>query len=152
MVSSGFILIGIREYAIFPRARSPISAKSFGIANRDIAREWIKRQIKKNVMDGTWTQAPNLSKIADIFARTFLLMGKCRFPLYISKTTAEGRFDIWRMINEQRMARNARSFVGVEAERNSLHPTMASFRRIAERNQAKARRRYLRAGRLTPHG
>ena len=49
---------------------------------------------KKNTTDETWTQAPNLSKIADIFARTFALMGKCRFPLYFSKTKAEEWFGI----------------------------------------------------------
>ena len=41
---------------------------------------------------------------------------------------------------------------GAQEGTDLLHPTMASFRTIAERNQAKARRRYLRARRLTPHG
>ena len=39
-------------------------------------------------------------------------------------------------------------FLGAEGRRNSLHPSLASFRRIAERSQAKARLRYLRARRL----
>ena len=101
-------------------------------------------------MADTWVQAPDLSKFASIFARAFTLMGKCRFPVYISKTKAEKWFDIWRMVHEQRLARNDRSFVGPEAERESLHPTISSFRSIAERNQARARRRYPRARRLTP--
>ena len=99
-------------------------------------------------MDYTRTQSPNLSRIADIFARTLALMGKCRFPLYISKSTAEEWFDIWRMINVQRMERHGWPPVGPAEEQTSLHPTLASFRRNAERNQAKGRLRYLRARRM----
>ena len=51
-------------------------------------------------------------------------------------------------LNSQRMERNGWSFVGSEEEQTSLRPSMASFRRIAERNQAKARLRYLRARRM----
>ena len=51
-------------------------AKSFGVANREMARGWIADQIKQNIMDPNWTEAPNLSKIADIFARNMVLMGK----------------------------------------------------------------------------
>ena len=52
------------------------------------------------------------------------------------------------MLNEQRMERNGWTFTGAEDEQQALHPSMASFRRIAERNQAKARLSYLRARRL----
>ena len=48
------------------------------------------------------------------------------------------------------MERNNWSFVGPKEQQTSLHQTATSFRVIAERNQAKARRRYLRARRLTP--
>ena len=109
-------------------------AKSFGIADREMAWEWITDQIKQNLMDTNWTQPPNLPKIADIFARSMVLMGKCRFPLYPSKPKAEDRFLIWRMLNEQRMERNGRTFTGAEGEQEALHPSMASFRRIAGRN------------------
>ena len=83
---------GALEYAMCPHARSPVFAKSFGIANRDIAWGWIAEQIKQDVMDENWAQAPNLSKIADIFARAMALMGKCRFPLYIAESKAEDWF------------------------------------------------------------
>ena len=86
--------MGILEYAIFPHVRSPVFAKSCGVLNRNVAWEWVAGQTKKNVMDENWPQAPNLSKIADIFARTFTLMGKSRSPLYISKMRAEEWFDI----------------------------------------------------------
>ena len=75
-------------------------------------------------LDDTWAQAPSLSKIATIFARTFALMGKCRFPLYISQSLAGERFDIWRMINERRMTRYEWSFAGSEAEQKSSHPSI----------------------------
>ena len=102
------------EHAIFPHARSPVFAKSFGIANRVIARGWITGQIKQNVTGENWIQAPNLSKIAYIFARTMVSMGTCRFPLYLSKSQAEGWFLIWRTLNEQRMERNGWNFIGAE--------------------------------------
>ena len=44
------IFMGALEYAILPHARSPVFAKSFGIANRDIAWGWITDQNKQNVM------------------------------------------------------------------------------------------------------
>ena len=99
-------------------------------------------------MDENWNQAPNLAKIADIFARTMELMGKCRCPLYFPESEAEDWFLIWRMLNGQRVARNGRSFVGFEEEQTSLRPSMASSRRSAERNQAEARLSSLRARRM----
>ena len=82
-------------------------AKSFRIAKRDMARGRITDPIAKNVIDANWMQAPNLPEIADIFARTMVLMGQRRFPLYISKSQAEEWFLIWRMLNGQRMEGNA---------------------------------------------
>ena len=93
-------LMGNLEYAIFPHARIPVFAMSFGTKNRDMARQWTTGQIKKDIADETWTQAPNLSKIADIFARAVVFIGKCRFPLYLSKSEAGDWFIIWRMLNE----------------------------------------------------
>ena len=52
------------------------------------------------------------------------------------------------MLNEQRMERNGCTFIGAQGEQNALCPPVATFPRIAERGQAKARIRYLRARRL----
>ena len=111
----------------------------------DMAWGWIKSQIAKNVMDKSWTPAANLSRIADIFAGAMVLMGKCRLPFYISKSTAEDRFLIRRLVGEQRMERQGWTFMGNKEERTSLRLPLALFRRIAERNRVKARIRYLRA-------
>ena len=111
---------------------------------------WITVQIKRNVMDITSAEAPKLSEIATIFASTSTLMGMCWLPLYIPQTKAVEWFDIWRMITEQRMTRHDWPFMGSEEERQSSHPSILSLRSIAERNQARARRRYLRARGLTP--
>ena len=46
------------------------------------------------------------------------------------------------------MERNGWTSTGAEGEQEALHPSMAPFRRIPERNQAEARLRYLRARRL----
>ena len=129
---------GALEYATFPHARNTMLAKSLGIVNSEMARGWITDQIKRNIMDPNWEQAPNLSKIADIFARTVELVGKCRFPLYLSKSKVEDWFLIWMLLNEQRMERKGWTFTGTEDEQKTLHPSMASFRRIAERDQEKA--------------
>ena len=68
-------------------------------------------------------------------------MGNCRFPLYISKTKAEESLDIWRLIKEQRMERYEWYFSGPNTGRDSLRPAIELFRTIAERNDARARRR-----------
>ena len=109
---------GALEYAIFPHARSPMFAKSFGVENRDMAWGWITDQITKKAAGANWIQAPNLSKIADISARTMELVGQRRFPLRISKSQAEKWFLIWRMLNEQRVARNGWTFCWGPARAN----------------------------------
>ena len=81
-----------------------------------------------------------------------LVNGQVSFPVVYLENQGGRRVDFWRTINEQRVMRNDWAFMGPEAERNSLHPTTASFRMIAERNQARARRRYSRARRLTSLG
>ena len=53
-----------------------------------MAWNWVVMQIKKNAMDTNWTQSQILAKIVGIFARTFTMMGNCRFPLYITKEAA----------------------------------------------------------------
>ena len=67
-------------------------------------------QIQDNVRDEQWTHANCLKDIADIFSRTFTMVGNCRFLLYITGEMAEEWFDVWRLINEQRMARNGWPF------------------------------------------
>ena len=54
---------------------------------------------------------------------------------------------MWRMLNEQRMERDGWTFFGTQQEQTALHPSIATLRRIAERNQEMARIRYLRARR-----
>ena len=76
------------------------------------------------------------------------LDGQLSFSSYISTAKAEDWFDVWRLINEQRMGRYEWSSYGPNIEQDSLHPTIAFFRTIAERNQSRARRRLLRARRL----
>ena len=56
------------------------------------------------------------------------------------------------MLNEQRMERNGWNFVGAEEDQTALHPSVASARRIAERDQAEARLRYLRVRRMASQG
>ena len=110
-----------------------------------MAWNWAATQIKINVMDKNRTRAQSLAKIANIFARTFSMAGNCRCPLYVSKEKADEWFDIWRLINEQRMERYERSFSGPNTGQVSLRPTIAFFRAVAERDHARARRSYLRA-------
>ena len=76
-------------------------------------------------------------------------MGDCRFLLFISREKAEERFDIWRLINEQRIARNEWSVSGFSTEQGTLRPTLALYRPVAERNLRA--RRFLRAGHFNSH-
>ena len=98
--------LGALEFAIFPHARRPQYAAASGINNRLLAWKWAASQIQDNVRDEQWMHANCLKDIADIFSRTFAMMGNCRFPLYITGELAEVWFDVWRLINEQRMSRN----------------------------------------------
>ena len=58
---------------------------------------------------------------------------------------------MWRTSNEKRIERSGWASFGPQQEQTTSIPSMAAFRRIAERNQAKARIRYLRARRLDSH-
>ena len=95
--------------------------------------------------DEQWIYARSLATIADIFSRTFARMGNCRFPLYIPGEEAGEWSDIWRLITEQRMARNEWAFSSVSTQQETLRPTLALFRTVAGRNHARTRRRFLRA-------
>ena len=74
------IFLGTLEYSLFPHTRRPIFASPSSINNRDVARNWAVTQIKNNVMGENWMHSQGLAKIADILARTFTMMGICRFP------------------------------------------------------------------------
>ena len=100
-------------------------------------------------MDDGWMHSASLVKIADIFARTFTMMGNCCFPPYISRTEAGERFDVWRLLNERRMERLDWSSSGSDAEKASPHSSIALLRTIAGRNHSRPRRGFLRARRLT---
>ena len=102
-------------------------------------------QIKDDVGNEQWMHANCLAAIADIFSRAFTMAGNCRFPLYITGEMAKEWFDVWRLINGRRMARNGWSFSGSSAETNTLQPTLAFSRSVAQRNHSRSRRRFLRA-------
>ena len=57
--------------------------------------------------------------------------------------TLESLFDMWRIFNETRMARNYWTFLGPDFE--SASPSVQMFRQIAERNRTRMHERYLRA-------
>ena len=145
------LFLGNLEYALFPHARRPILASSFGIDTRDIAWTRVAMQIKNNAMDENWMRSQSLAKISDIFARACTMAGNCCSPLYFPKTKAEELFDIWRLMNEQRMERYEWSFSGHNNEEDSLRPSVALFRGIAGRNPSRPRRRFLR-GRCINYG
>ena len=52
-------------------------------------------------------------------------------------------FDMWRIINETRMTRNSRTFLGLNFD--TLSTSLQMFRTMAERNKYRIRARYLRA-------
>ena len=103
------------------------------------------QDIYENAGDGEWMHADCIGEIADIFARTFAAMGNCRSPLYITPLMAVEWFSSWKVINEQRLARNKWAFAETDPESSILKPSLALFRTIVKRNPDRARRRYLRA-------
>ena len=70
-------------------------------------------------------------------------MGNCRFRLFLTGEMAQKWRHSWKLINEQRMARNRWSFLGSSADTDP--------RSVAQRNHGRPRRRYLRAGSPAPH-
>ena len=70
-------------------------------------------------------------------------MGRCKFPIYLTRHKADAWFDMWRIINETRMTRNNWTFSGENF--GTLHPSLKLFRSMAEQNQHRIRSRYLRA-------
>ena len=75
-------------------------------------------------------------------------MGRCKFPIYLTRDKADAWFDMWEIINETRKARNNRTFLGENFD--TIHPSLKTIRSLAEQNQQGIRSRYLRA--LTSEG
>ena len=105
------LILGAMEYAIFPHARSPTLSHLVGITTRQSSWYWVVNQIRVNVPDPSWVHAANLALLSKVFAKMFFSMGRCKFPLYITGKMAEEWFEIWRIVNETRMSRNAWTFV-----------------------------------------
>ena len=82
-------------------------------------------------------------QIGSCFFKDVFTMGRCGFPIYLTRDKAEAWFDMWKIINETRMTRNSWTFLGENFD--SIHPTLKMSRTIAERNQYRIRARYLRA-------
>ena len=136
------LMMGALEYAIFPHAIKPAFASLVGILCRETAWQWVVCQIKTHVTNETWVHASNLGKLAQAFSKIFFAMGRCKFPIYLTRDKAEAWFDMWRIINETRMTRNNWSFLGENFD--ALHPTLRMFRSMAEQNQQRIHARYLR--------
>ena len=104
------LMMGSLEYAIFPHAARPAFSTSVGITARESAWNSVGRQVRANVVYVHWAHASNLGKLAHAFSKMFFTMGRCKFPIYLTKDKAETWFDMWEIINETRMARNAWAF------------------------------------------
>ena len=100
------LMMGAMEYAIFPHAARPAFSTFVGITARDSAWNWVAHQVRSNVVDEDWAHAPNLGKLAHAFAKMFFTMGRCKFPIYLTRDKADAWFDMWGIINETRMTRN----------------------------------------------
>ena len=105
-------MMGSFEYAISPHAIRPAFASLVGISSRETAWQRVVRQIKNNVTNETWVHALNLGKLAQAFSKMFFAMGRCKFPIYLTRDKADAWFDMWRIINETRMTRNNWTFLG----------------------------------------
>ena len=131
------LILGAMEYAIFPHARSPALSHLVGITTRQSSWHWAVNQIRVHVPDPTWVHAANLALLSKVFAKMFFSMGRCKFPLYITSKMAEEWFEIWRIVNEVRMSRNAWTFLGMDCD--EISPELLAFRQLVQRNQEKAK-------------
>ena len=82
------LMMGSLEYAIFPHAIRPAFASLVGISSRESAWQWVACQIKNNVINETWAHASNLGKLARAFPKMFFAMGRCKFPIYLTRNKA----------------------------------------------------------------
>ena len=137
------LMLSALEYAIFPHAGRPALASLVAISSRESARQWVVCQIKTHVVNETWVHASHLGKLAQAFSKMFFAMGRCKFPMCLTRDKAEAWFDMWRIINETRMTRNNWTFLGENID--NIPPSLKLFRSIAEQNQQRIRSRYLRA-------
>ena len=135
---------GALEFSFIPHARCPEYADRLGIYTLADAWNCVK-EIREDPGDGEWLHADILGVIADVCARTFALMGNCRFPVYITPATTRGRFDTWKLINERRLERQEGRLPITSGVMSDLQPTRELVWETEERNQDRARRRYLRA-------
>ena len=142
------LMMSSMEYAIFPHAMRPAFSSFVGITTRESAWNWVAQQVRTNVVDENWAHASNLSKLAHAFSKMFFTMGRCKFPIYLTRDRADAWFDMWEVINETRMTRNNWTFLGENSD--NIHPSLKLFRSMAEQNQQRIRSRYLRA--LTSEG
>ena len=94
------------DYAIFPHAVCPASSALAGFTTRDEAWNWVVHQVRSHVVGENWALAPNLGKLAHFFSKMLFAMGRCEFPIYLTRDKADDWFVMWRIINETRMARN----------------------------------------------
>ena len=88
---------------------------------------WIPREIKGGAGGGEWLHADSLGAMADVFGRTFALMGSCRFPLYVTPAMAREWFQIWKLINECRMGRQGWSLLATSEDPSISQPALKLF-------------------------
>ena len=78
-------MMGAMEYAIFPHAARPAFSTFAGITTRDSGGKWVVRQVRSNIVNEDWARAPNLGKLAHAFSKMFFTMGRCKFPIYLTR-------------------------------------------------------------------
>ena len=111
---------GATEYSILPRARCPQYADLLGIYTRADAWNWVSKEIKGNIANGKWLHADSPGAIANVFARTFALIGNCRFPSHITHAMAREWFGALTVINERRMGRQGWPFSATSHDSSAL--------------------------------
>ena len=83
------LMMGALEYSISPHAIKPAFASLVGIACRETAWQCVVCQIKTNVTNEAWAHALNLGKLAQAFSEIFFTMGRCKFPIYLTRDKAD---------------------------------------------------------------
>ena len=132
------LMMGALEYSIFPHVIKPELGQLVGIKSRKTAWEWVVCQIKRNAAEAKWAHAEILGKLAQVFPKIFFAMGRCKFPIYLTRNQADDWFTMWRTINETRMARNNWSFTGPNFEACLLYTSPSPRDRLLSRMPSSA--------------
>ena len=91
------------EFAVCPLASPHPRAESLGDESETDSREWAPLQVRVSLRGPNWEHEGLIDKIRVAFAKVSQLVGRRRCPLYLSRLTPVGIFDLRNIICKRRI-------------------------------------------------